>query len=155
VPRKLDGRAEAYLRMLENCDERVNPDRPFPFGYHVGIRKFNRDYYTELDLLETRNNQSRYEELTLKEMGRENEVSGIVRRKSHDPRYLADSPFPIFNLPEGRREGADPQGKAAYLRNSDTLVQFQDIGKPIPPVLVPLDGTLSNTTSILPQREPG
>ena len=30
VPRKLDGRAEAYLRMLENCDELVNPDRPFP-----------------------------------------------------------------------------------------------------------------------------
>ena len=30
VPRKLDGRAQAYLRILENCDELVNPDRPFP-----------------------------------------------------------------------------------------------------------------------------
>jgi hypothetical protein len=54
-------------------------------------------------------------------MGRENQVSGIVRRKSHSPRYLADSPFLVFNLPEGRRH---PQGKAAYLSNSDTLVQF-------------------------------
>jgi hypothetical protein len=46
------------------------------------------------------------------------------------------------------RVGADPQGKAAYLRNSDTLVQFQDIGNQSPPYLnlVPLDGTLSNTT---------
>jgi hypothetical protein len=30
VPRKLDGRAEAYLRILENCNELVSPDRPFP-----------------------------------------------------------------------------------------------------------------------------
>ena len=67
-------------------------------------------------------------------MGRENQVSGIVRRKSHSPRYLADSPFLIFNLPdEGRRQPA--RGSGLSQQHFDTLVQLQDIGKPIPPVL--------------------
>ena len=63
-------------------------------------------------------------------MGRENEVSGIVRRISHDPRYLADSPFPTFNLPEGRRQPTRGSGLSQQLRYSGPIPGYRETDPP-------------------------